>query len=90
MLKAFNVRDIAKNAVNAAIGAAAYKYAKEQILERTDHQPDDITVKVGANIAGSTAYMATSKHSDVYVDKIADWYVARRTAKQTPEEPTES
>jgi len=90
MLKALNVRDIAKNAINAFVGAATYKYTKQQILERTTHEPDDITVKVSATVAGSTAHMLTSKHSDAYVDKIADWYAARKTAKQTPEVPTES
>lgn len=90
MLKALDVRDIAKNAINALVAAAAYKYAKEQILERTEHDPDDITVKVVANVAGSTAYKVTSTHSDVYVDKIADWYVARKTAKKQTPEPTES
>lgn len=87
-LKAFDIRDIAKNSINAALAVSAYKQTKEQILLRTEHTPDDLTVRVGATVAGSTASMATRKYTDTMVDKIADWLVSRQTAKPDPK-PTE-
>ncbi len=91
-LNALNVRDIAKNAINAAVAAATYKYTKEQLVERTEHEPDDLIVRVGATAAGSSASLAARPGIDNTIDKIADWINVRR-GKPTPiiaEVPTES
>ena len=92
-LESFQVRDIAKNAINATVASAAYKYTKEQIINRTEHDSDDITVRVSATAVGSTTSWAARKQTDRLVDTIADWLVARRNVKKTeqpPEVPTKS
>jgi hypothetical protein len=89
-LKALKPRDIAKNSINAAIATATYTQTKDQILARTEHDPDDITVRVGATAAASTASAFSRRYTDVYVDKIADWLAARRSAKKSTQEPAVS
>lgn len=93
-LEAFKPRDIAKNAIASFAAVATYKYTKEQILDRTDHDPDDKIVRVGATVAGSTASWGTRKVTDSYIDQIADWLSARFFPKEpeteAPEVPTES
>ena len=77
--------DHIKLAANLTIKAVATKAVSDTVVANTELDEDAIRVRVGSAVAGNIIGDATRTQTDLMIDKVVDWYVARRN-KKTAEE----
>jgi hypothetical protein len=86
---AFTPRNVAKFVVTAIIAAKTSDYAEDAITEHTSLESDTLTVEIGSRVIGWFVADKLKPHTDMVVDKTADYVTAKREARNAKKNTTE-
>lgn len=87
--KKLSARQLAKDAVGAAISMKVAQVAKNAIADYTQFESDTIVVKLGTQVVGGIVAQKLSPLTDKAVDKTADFITEKREARKAKKNATE-
>lgn len=76
---------IAKKATHMIVALYAAQAVKDQVVEHTDIDPENIPLQVGSFVAGHLVANQTDKLTGPAIEKAAAWIRNRRSKKNNPE-----
>jgi hypothetical protein len=77
----FTPRNVAKFVVRTVIHGKTAQITRELIVDHSDFENDDMTVRISGNLVGWYVSAKLKPHTDKMVDKTADFIVAKREAR---------
>jgi hypothetical protein len=77
----FTPRNVAKYVVRTVIFSKASQLAKDAIVDHTEFEDDDMTVKISGHLVGWAVSAKLKPYTDKMVDKTADYVNAKREAR---------
>lgn len=86
----FTPRNVAKFVVRLTIQSKVAKVAEDAITEHSRFEEDDLMVEIPAQLLGWYVSGKLKPLTDKMVDKTADFVVAKREARRTKKDNTET
>lgn len=88
-MPAFTARNVAKYAVKTIIAAKVSDSTANAIVNYTDHEEDELIVRIPAHVVGWGVSDKLQPYTDAMVDKTVDWFAAKRNKPESTETPEE-
>ena len=76
---------VAQEVANLAVSVTVTRFTSSLITENSDHEEDEISVRVVSGVAGWYVASRVRVHTDAAVEKAALWINSKRNKQDTPE-----